>query len=274
MENNKIVVDIGDSNVACEFGYEVIMAIPYAYYLYKNNMLRSVKTCSQMKEFYYFLSDDMYEEKYSKRGWVIPSGLPLKTIHFKILNQNQWEMPPYKKFFYREEVKGFFDKEVIIINNKYNSEWGGDPVNFLDIKTLQALFDLLCPFYTVVYNRPKKNTIPDDHSDVYDLGDFKLISEKYPEVINLNDFYKGRFKNYNHCQLSIGAVCNKQISVQGGSSILSSLNSGENLVFVVKGSEIANNSYNSWYKHFSGCDVKSFSSTEDLIEEVKKRFLS
>ena len=35
-----------------EFGYEMAISIPYAYWLHKNNQLDGVVTCKDMKPFY------------------------------------------------------------------------------------------------------------------------------------------------------------------------------------------------------------------------------
>ena len=44
-----------------EFGVELALAVPYAYWLHKNNQLEYVVTSKGMKPFYYFC-DDVREE--------------------------------------------------------------------------------------------------------------------------------------------------------------------------------------------------------------------
>ena len=38
----------------CEFGYELQLVIPYAYYLHKNNLLKQTASTFFTKELYYF----------------------------------------------------------------------------------------------------------------------------------------------------------------------------------------------------------------------------
>ena len=48
-----------------EFGCELVLGIPYAYWLHKNNQLEKVITSKGMKPFYYFC--DNVEEKFEFR---------------------------------------------------------------------------------------------------------------------------------------------------------------------------------------------------------------
>ena len=68
MSKNINVID----TKGCEFGYEIIMVLPYVYYLHKQNVPLKVLTSRGMKSFYFFLKEDEYEEKYQKRTWVEP----------------------------------------------------------------------------------------------------------------------------------------------------------------------------------------------------------
>lgn len=267
-----VIIDTGNGNVACEFGYEIIMVIPYVYYLHSKGITCKVLTCKGMESFYYFLPEGAYEEKYNKRGWAVPKNLPLKGIHFNTLNKDQWVMPPYKEYF--SQYKGIsLKKEYIIINNKYNTEWGKPPVNYLDLDTLNTLFSSLSPKYDIIYNRPLPQSVPGDHSLIYDLKEFDLIKEHFPFVIDLNVISKQQSIPYNLLQLILGSKCTKQISVQGGNSILASLTGGINLVYAVKGSEIKHNSFEAWYPEFSGATVKSTSSYQELINLINKYYL-
>ena len=48
-----------------EFAHELILAIPYAYWLHQNNQLEKIITSRGMKPFYYFC--DNIEEKFETR---------------------------------------------------------------------------------------------------------------------------------------------------------------------------------------------------------------
>ena len=267
-----IIIDSGNGSTGCEFVYEIIMVTPYVYYLHVKGVNVKVITSQGMLPFYYFLPKDSIEEKYDKRYCLMPANVPLKGIHFDVLNKDQWLMPPYTEYFSKYN-KFHFKKEYIIINNKYNTEWTGPPVNYLDLDTLRILFKLLTPKYNIIYNRPQSNHIPDDNSQVYDLNDFDLIKEEFPNIIDLNIFASQQSIPFNQLQLVLGSKCSKQISVQGGNSILASLTGGINLVYAVKGEEITHNSFEAWYPEFSGAIVKSTSSYRELINLVNKYFM-
>lgn len=77
--------------LACEFGYEIIMVVPYANYLYRNGQDVTVITSRGMRVFYHFLPAECVVERYNRRTWVEPHsiGVPLKTIHFPRLAANE-----------------------------------------------------------------------------------------------------------------------------------------------------------------------------------------
>lgn len=259
---------------ACEFGYELIMVLPYAYYLHTNNIPFKVKTCKGMESFYYFLSKEQIEIKYLKRRGSLPAGTYLKTIHFNSLDKTEWLMPPFVDKFSRDiKFKTKFKKEVLVISNKFTSEWGHNPVNFLPLEVLDVLFEGLTKLYTVVYNRPLSKNITEDHSVNMELGDYELISQKYPQVVNLNDLYHSEDLDFNTLQLALGASTRNFISVQGGNSILNSLFGGTNLVFARKGSELTHNSFKGWYGELGGSTVIDTDNYAELITLVQKYFI-
>jgi hypothetical protein len=275
MSKNINVID----TKGCEFGYEIIMVLPYVYYLHKQNVPLKVLTSRGMKSFYFFLKEDEYEEKYQKRTWVEPHllNVPLKTIHFPQLNKTQWEMPNFKEHYQNFKLNTTFEKEILLINNKYNFEWGHPPINFLSVEVLDILFEGLSPYYTIIYNRPNFQNIPEDFASTWgniELEDFSLIKEKYPNVIDSNELIKQETYDFNTLQLILGSNSTKQISVQGGNSILASLTGGTNLVYAIKGHEITHNSFNNWYPEFSGALVKSTNNYSELINWVQNYYIN
>lgn len=266
-----MVVDIGNNVIGCEFGYELIMVLPYVHYLKRNGEQVQVLTAKGMRSLYYFLNDDEYVEKYDSRGWYIPKGLPLKNVHFHNLNKDKWSMPDYRTHFSSHELPdNLKGKEIVFINNKYSYEWSEPPINYLDVPTLDILFNKLTHKYTIVYNRPNYSAIPDDHAQYWpevNLLDYELIETHHPEVINFNDLVKNDGRDFNLLQLIIGAHTNHKISVQGGLSVMASLTGGNNTILAKKGLELKFNSYN-WYKELSGANVRSTSEYNELIEWV------
>lgn len=259
--------------LACEFGYELIMVVPYVHYLHKNNIEVQVHTCVGMKPFYYFLNPDNVHIKYNKRRGAIPNGTPLRVIHFNTLDTSKWDFPPLKAHYKDFKLKTVFEKEPLVISNKYTTEWGHSPINYLPVEVLDVLLEGLTQIYTVIYNRPLLSSITQDHSVNLDLGDYELIRRKYPTVIEMNNLQQVEGIDYNLLQIIVGSKTDKYISVQGGNSILNSLFGGTNLVYAKKGSELTHNSFKGWYSNFSGCKVVDTSDYAELIQLIQQNYI-
>ena len=83
----------------CEFGYEIIMSIPYANYLKQNNQRLQVYTAKDTRCLYYFLDDHEHSEIYSNRRHSIPVGTHLKDIHFRTLDKSKFLFPDFKNYY-------------------------------------------------------------------------------------------------------------------------------------------------------------------------------
>ena len=120
-----------------EFGIELVLSVPYAYWLHTQNKLDKVITSKGMKPFYYFCND--VEEKYEYRTvdnhasglgsgvnpnvpncWIYGSIDNAKLYkdtweHWEsfskvkagcgILNYNQWELPNFQNHYNNEKFK-------------------------------------------------------------------------------------------------------------------------------------------------------------------------
>jgi len=261
LEQTSILVD----SRGCEFGYELIMVLPFVYWLHSQNKDVAVVTCQHMKDFYFFLTKDKCIEKYKSRTDIIPPGLPLKGIHFENLDTDKWEVPNFREFYSSFDLPFTTTKPILLVSNKYTQEWKNAPVNFIPLQVLNQIFTKLKDTYQIVYNRPHSNKITVDTQRHYEFGDYELIKDKHPEVINLNNV-ETRL-NYNLLQLIIGSKTSKFISVQGGSSILSSLFGGTNIILAKKGSELKFNSYN-WYSKFSGASILWSQKDDIFLEKI------
>lgn len=262
--------------LACEFGYEIIMVVPYVNYLNENGQPVTVITSRGMRVFYLFLPADRVIERYDRRTWVEPHriGVPLKTIHFPRLDKSRWIMPDYT-MFRDTPINATFDREIVMVSNKYQWEWSHPPVNFLSVETLDRIFTLLEGLYAIIYNRPDSRYITEDMSATWPqdhIGDFDLIRERHPKVIDMNELKKSEDVDFNTLQLALGARCTRKISVQGGSSILSSLTGGTNLILAKEGAELVHNSF-SWYREFSNATVISTTSDEELINLIRRHYV-
>jgi|TARA_R110002153_G_C13277445_1_gene493794 hypothetical protein len=243
-------------NVNPEFGYELVCAAPYAYWLHQRGELDKVITCKAMKPFYYFC--DNVEERYQHRSLDNRSNgvqnLPNNWVHHNatavygkdyselsanqqieangVLDYRQWTPPPYKEFYYDSDLN--LPNKYVVISNRYNREHGHDPIGYFDIQSLYNMFDYFSNIgYDVIYKRPTNTEfVTDDNewlhqnisADVEGHGimtDFDLVSH-FDNVHLIDDVIKKVGDDYNTSQLKIFARSTGFIAMGGGSSILCS----------------------------------------------------
>lgn len=259
---------MNEISCTCEFGYELQLVIPYAYYLFQNNLLKSTSSVQQTKELYYFSPD--HTESNELRQYICPN-VPNNNPHKVDFDYSQWSPPPYKLQFKNNLFQ--FKKQLLIVHNKYNIEWEIGMINFLDCATLDKIFEKLSDIYEIVYIRPT-NKIISDHAPMCDLeGEHDLLN-KY-NITNANDLYelhKSKFNNFNHFQLSLHANCEKFISVQGGNAVLASYFGGTNIIFAKKGGELECGSYERLYPKFSGCKILHTNDYDQLLNFIEKEY--
>lgn len=238
-----------------EFGYELLSVIPYTYHLHKQGELEATLSGKHTKDWYYFSPNhtelDIPRHGINNQRIQVPN----KNIHTSF-DLSQWEFPDYKNHFKSEGDVLFKDlKNLVIISNKYNIEWGQSPTNYIHTNTLDKIFNYLTnQGYTVVYNRLTSDLGYDDGVDCMPLGDFELIEDKYPNVLTIQQLINTHKLNLNELQLRLYPLCDKFVSVQGGTSIVSSMFGGRNIALVNRGYETMSGIYNTVFPLLS--DVK------------------
>lgn len=260
-----------------EFGYELALAVPLVYYHYLKTGNIETHNTRDTQGLYFFspnhyeydMRRDMFlEVKIDGNHYYRRHHHSADFYHVNNFNVDQWIPPPYGAFFKNDYFK--FEKPIYLISNKYNSEWGGDPVNYLDLDTLDQLFTLLSNDYQVIYNRATPKNIVEDNSATYDLGDFKLIEDKYKsKVLTIQELVPPS-TTFNITQMMVHANSNNFISVQGGNAVFSSYFGGSNIVFAKEGGELQSGAFDKWYKNFSGCEVKHTDNYSTLVDLVKQ----
>ena len=264
-----------------EFGIELALAVPYAYWLHQNKQLEGVVTSKGMKP-YYFFCDNVKEEYLTRTidNDAALVGVPNKWIHHNslavtgkeyhhlseqeqhqvnaVLDYNQWICPPYKEHYQNDEYK--FDKPVVFITNKYNMEHGEIPLGYFNIPCLYEMFDYFKEKgYVIIYkratNKEKEFTIDQNeynslkqgyHDITANVDGIGVITDfelcKYfDNVILIDDLVKESKYSYNETQLKIMANCSRFVTVCGGNSILSSLFGGTVISYIHKGKELRPN---------------------------------
>lgn len=264
-----------------EFGVELTLAIPFAYWLYENNMLDTVITSKGMSPFYYFCKDVREEhEGRSLDNYAALENVPNKYMHQNsfpligkhyqdlteeekyqvngVLDYSQWKCPPYKEYYKNNEF--IFNKKTVFITNKFNMEHGHEPLGYFNIKCLYDIFDYLREKdYTVIYKRPTNlekgitkdgneyNSIISGYHDikahVENVGEITdfQLCKYFDNVILFDDLIKNSKYSYNETQLKIMVNCDKFISVCGGNAILSSLFGKDVIIYVHTGKELRPN---------------------------------
>lgn len=270
-----------------EFGNEVILYIPYYYYLFRNNLLfnNKITTYEGMMSFYFFLNKDQIIEKKEKRNYTYIYTNPLMVNdneYIKNFNYNYMIFPNYK-INYKNNLFKFY-KPILIISNKYNIEWNMNPINFISIETLEIILLMLKDKYQIIYIRPSNEIKSDlkysfDTNKYLEYNDLEFIKSKYNDEIIIFDelFKKEEFQDmtYNELKLNLFSSCTNYISVQGGGSHFISYFAKKMVLLHKCGNEIKNNVYDGWYKKTcidNNLDIIISTTNEDFIYQIKNKY--
>ena len=201
-------------NTNPEFGVELTLVLPYAYWLHTQGKLEKVITSKGMKPFYYFCDD--VEERYDQRtvdneaaglneipnNWIY--GSPIYAELYKdewpgwefyannkqgcgILDYSQWKMPDFNTHFKND--KFVLDKPHIVISNRYNWEHGHPPQGFFSVECLYNIFNYLTESgYVVIYKRPKNTEFPLDQNEIRTVLGKEELTANVEGVGIINDF--------------------------------------------------------------------------------------
>lgn len=181
--------------------------------------------------------------------------------------------PPYRAQYEKNDTFKY-DKPVIVINNKYITEWGNPPINYISVLDLDAILNVLIKKYTVIYIRSEGDTVGywNDSQKVHHLDDYLLLAEKYPMVITLKDIMRTSLVPYNELQMHAHSIADKFISVAGGNAVLSSYFGGTNVIWKNKdsartcGRPIWNTG--SHLSKLSGCEIIGTNTITDLLNII------
>ena len=193
-----------------EFGCELALTLPYAYYLHINGKLGKIKTVRDMKPFYFFT--DNVEEVYDDRSvdnihslkdvpnkWIHHNAVTLTGKDYNelsdeeklnvngVLDYREWIAPPLKSnYSTNNEIESF--KKYIVVCNRFNYEHGKFPLGYFDIPCLQDIFTLLTDRgYTVIYKRPDNTEFCLDLNERMGLDNEIIKNYGIKAVDNLNN---------------------------------------------------------------------------------------
>ncbi|WP_139307923.1 hypothetical protein [Pontibacter flavimaris] len=256
-----------------EFQQELTFVLPFAYWHHQNGTLGKTISSKFTKELYFF--SDNHEERFDKRVWRLSKDdytVP-NMYHCNAISFDKWAQVPLRAHYCNEIFK--FDKPLLIIANKYNTEWGKDPINYFSIEILDWILARFSQRYQIVYNRPGPDYIVMDNSDILELKEAVYIRKNYPEVILAEDLFqanKAHVNNYNHFQLMLYANCDRFLSVHGGTAALASYFGGKNIILSKRGHEHRYNEFKTIFPALSGAEILHAKSDAEVLQFLARHY--
>lgn len=259
-----------------EFDQELRYVLPFAYWHYLNGTLKQTISCTNTSPFYFFSENHL--ERYQKRVWQagydyydVPNMTHSPTFDF-----SKWARVPLKSH-YRNDLF-VFGKPLLIIANKYNVEWDGPPINFLDIPALDRIVSACKATYQIVYNRPLATQIVGDNSETMDLGEHDWLRKNHPDVLLMNDLYEQHretVQGFNQLQLMVYANAERFISMHGGTAALASYFGGINIILSHPGGGMEHpfNEYATIFPALSGATILHAKNRNDVFQHVESHYL-
>lgn len=255
-----------------EFAAEIQFALPYAYWHYKNGTLKSTQSFPGTKELYFFSENHSEENIERTNEGNYNYDLP-RIMYSHNYDLKKWLPVPLKQVYKNDTY--VFAKPILIIANKYNTEWDGPPISFFSISLLDKMITVLKNKYTIIYNRPQPKDIVNDNSVIYNLNEFEWLKETHPEVILMGDLFeenKINARNFNHFQLCIYANAENFISIHGGTATLASYFGGKNLILSKEGPEHYFQCFEKFYPQLSEAKIFHARTDDEVLNFVNNIF--
>lgn len=287
-----------------EFGYELISALPYAYWLHQRGLLKGTRSGIDTAPLYWFSPDHQINPEprhwdNMKKAWrdKIPN------IHIHNADLDERFLPPTLTIdrdlmfmnsdgsLNQERANSMCeiannDKPVICICNRINIEWGKEVINYFDIPTLEKLFIMLGKKYNLVYFNIAGKPEYYDGVDPVDIGDYELAKKYGVQTIHelhnsfnmgYGDYFGTQDLNlsFNDFQMRIMSISKGFITMNGGYSILASYFGGTNIIYSKECQEIKPeiNSFFRWYHRFGNSTILHTDNYTDLLQKIHQRFM-
>jgi hypothetical protein len=287
-----------------EFGYELVCAAPYAYWLKEQGEHVKVITSKGMKPFYWFC--DEVEEKYTTRSvdnstngvqnlpnsWIHHNALAIFGKDYSLLTEeeqkqangwldySQWIAPPYAEKYYKKGAPTL--SNYVIISNRFNLEHGQTPIGYFDIESLYTMFNILTEKgYNIIYKRPRNTEFATDPNELQNrdilakvegqgvITDYQL-TEYFENVYLFDDIVNEVGGTYNEAQLQIYSSAEGFISMGGGSSILCSYFNKPVIIYVNTSKDIRPG-YFEGESYFNKLSKAKVVPVVDTLDEIVKR---
>ena len=257
-----------------EFGYELQGVVPWYYDVHMSKRCDLyVRGMPGSRYIYWFAASFTEQEGRRTNGRPLPPRNPLgsATPHVDNLPESKWTMPPWRMFFgnINFDTDAIFPTKnpIMVVFNKYTTEWGEPPINFISIETLRSLLSIFISIYQIVYVRMESHKLGDE-SEIVPFADKDMIRTEFPNVVLFDDIYNEMSMDYNLLLFGIASKSQLFVSTQGGTSVIASMWERPNFIYAVKGSEVKMNNFKKWYGKLGNSTVRAYDSTDDLLMNI------
>jgi len=239
-----------------EFGPEIVTFVPFIFNLKKHGLLknRSVTTYAGMQPYYYFLKRGELKQISETRSYIPHDDRwwPNSNEHHRLITQGE-TFPVFQKEHSTNK------RPLVFIQNKYCVEWDREPINFLDLDTLNEIFKITKNRFDVIYSRQgsardqSKLGIAIDHNKEIQFNDLDLCG-KFNHVRVLERIRS--FRSYNSNKLKFINQANLLVGVQGGSNSPWAYFNKNAVILHREGRETEHSYENGFYKYLSPIPLK------------------
>jgi hypothetical protein len=207
--------------VCNEFGNEIILYIPYYYYLYTNGLLfdNVIESYKGMEPYYCWINPKNVIFTERKREWrkyfllnISPNWhqYPYNPLvyndndHVNEFNKKYVNYFDYRNYYKKflnnnfnydilELVNKYFinkNKPNLIICNKITKEWGLHPINYYTKQNIKLLLEYLTPKFNIIYSCNQNNMKINNYS--YDDNE---LNQGYTDDMNLDFLEEQQYIN-------------------------------------------------------------------------------
>ncbi len=255
-----------------EFGYELLSAVPRAYELYLQGKLTETISGIGSEPLYYF--SPKHTINTAERSWFNTpdarrNGLPYTEIHKQ--SRPDLTFPPYKDVYANDKYK--WEKPTLVIANRYNREWGVEPINFFDLNILEWLFSNLKKQYEIVYIAVDLPKALQDNEAPIPLNDRELCKKHGVKV-----FQDIKGECWNTSLLQVFANCEHYVTMNGGYAILASFFSGTNIAYTrerggVSSKEYKHKEFDRYYPNHNNQRTVGVYNEDELKQKVQAIYI-
>ena len=240
-----------------EFGAEINSFLPFVHWLWHTGELgaRRIVTYRGMAPFYPFLAAEQIICSPEPRRYIAPADRPiwLPTRDDHAPRSPAFELFPNYRALYRNDLFAS-EKPLLILHNKFCTEWDGPPINFLPPDLIAETLATLSEHFHIIYSRPgiapPGADYSADHQPDHHLADREILAA-FPEVQILEDLAAelSQVYTYNQLKLMLYARTHFHITVQGGNAHLAALFGGSLILIYHRAGHETRHSYQ--HGHFA-----------------------